>query len=133
VTRLAFKLMLILTGALAPVGCSESTERQVAVFPVDGQLVVGGKPAIGAVVTFHPAASDSVGKESTAVVRADGHFVATQPDGANGLPEGDYALTVIWPEGENDHLNGKYGDPTSPISRITVKPGVNLLPPVRLP
>ncbi len=131
--RLTCWMLLAASVLLAGFGCSKTVERQVAVFPVDGQLSVGGQPAVGAVVTFHAQNADASSQPITAKVRDDGHFVAVQPDGANGLPEGEFSLTAIWLEGEKDRLAGKYSDPAQPLSKITVKPGINLLPPIRLP
>lgn len=113
-------------------GCSKSDNRAVAVYPVDGQLLVGGQPAVEAVVAFHPTLSDGNAVVVTAEVGVNGHFIATQPDGAAGLPEGDYKLTATWPDGELDRFNGMYSDPEKPLMEISVKPTINLLPPIRL-
>lgn len=131
--RFIMKLAVVVACAVMFAGCSGSIERTVAVYPVDGQLVVGGQAPSGAVVTFHPAVPGESSASLIAVVRADGHFVAKQPDGAVGLPEGNYKLTVTWPEQDKDRFNGKYADPATPIAEITVKPSINLLPPIKLP
>jgi len=132
----AITSLLWLAGSLVlgcfAIGCSKSESRPnaVPVYPVDGQLLVGGKPASGAIVTFHLSGSLTI---LTATVRDDGRFVPAQADGAVGLPEGDYGVSVTWPEGGTDRLAGKYGDSSKPVAKLTVRPGVNLIPPIKLP
>ena len=115
----------------ACVGCDQATPRSVAIYPVDGQVVYQGKPATGAVITFHPL--DSVEQPPLACeVRANGHYVPTQADGAIGLPEGSYALTLQWKEGQTDPFAGRYAQPSSPLLKVKVESTVNLLPPIKL-
>jgi len=113
-------------------GCSKSESRPnaVPVYPVDGQLLVGGKPAKGALMTFHHSGSPTI---FTATVRDDGRFAPAQADGAVGLPEGDFGITVTWLEGGTDRFAGKYGNPSMPVAKFTVRPGVKLIPPIKLP
>lgn len=103
----------------------------MAVYPVDGQLYYQGKPAVGACVTFH--LLDAPNQQSfTCEVGTDGHFVAKQTDGAIGLPEGNYALTLEWPPGEADRFAGRYSSPSSPLRNVKVESTVNLLPSIKL-
>ena len=124
-------LMVMLASSFLS-GCSRSNARQVPVFPVDGQLFVDGKPAVGALITFHGTDANATPARE-AVVRPDGHFVALQPDGAIGLPEGTYSLTATWPEGDTDRLAGKYADKAKPIAQVTVTSGINFIPAIKLP
>jgi hypothetical protein len=119
--------------ALVAAGCFSEGERRVAVFPVDGQLLFQGQPAVGAVVSFHPRPGGPGEAVRDAVVREDGHFVPTQPDGATGLPAGEYALTVRWGDPASDRLGGKYLDPDKPLATIQVTQGINFLSPFKLP
>ena len=131
-TPVAISLSFFLaSGWVAVVGCARPVARTVPVFPVDGELFVGGKPAIGAEVTFVPEGEGPGAKGATVKVRVDGHFVPTQPDGAIGLPEGDYALTVRWPDGQGPLGSTASGSSMS-IGRCSVKPGVNLIPPISM-
>jgi hypothetical protein len=114
------------------IGCGDSVPAREVVFPVGGQLKIQKAPAVGAVVTFHRMIDGSPEKSIEAVVLADGQFRAVQPDGANGLPEGEYLLTAHLPGETGDQWGGRYSDPSKPLSRITVKPTVNLIPPIQL-
>jgi len=114
-------------------GCSRPVNRQVAVYPVDGQLMVGGQPAVGAVVTFYPVDAADGRVIITAAVQSDGRFMPTQPDGAVGLAEGSYRLTATWPETDHDRFDSQFADPSKPIAVIEVKSTVNLLSPINLP
>ena len=113
-------------------GCSKSGARpsSAPIYPVEGRLFVGVTPAFGAVVSFH---SDRDAPIITTKVRDDGRFVPVQADGAIGLPEGEYSLTATWPDATTDRFAGKHADPKKPIARLQVKPGVNRIPPIRLP
>lgn len=112
-------------------GCGQAASRSAAVYPLDGQLYYQGKPAVGALITFHPLDGEQH-QQLTCEVRTDGHFVATQSDGALGLPEGNYALTLEWPAGAADRFAGKYSTPSSPLRTVKVESTVNLLPPIQL-
>ena len=127
-----FRHMVPLVAACAVVGCSNSNSRSgaVPVYPVEGRLFVGRKPALGAVISFKP---DGEGPMVTAKVHDDGRFVPAQTDGAVGLAEGRYSLTATWEEGGADRFAGKHADPTKPLARLTVKRGFNLIPPIQLP
>lgn len=123
-------MLLLLVGN----GCNKKPEATFPVFPVDGQILAAGKPAVGAVVTFHPVPAGEAAPSfiATALVRADGHFLPTLPDGRIGLAAGKYVLTAVWNEGEADRWKGKYADPQHPIQQITVITGLNLIPPIKL-
>lgn len=128
-----FLLLLIALNTLSA-GCSEATNTKLAVYPVGGQLLVGGQPAEGAVVSFHPAQSDPTISLATAIVIDNGQFLPAQSEGAAGLPEGTYALTVVWPDANGeDRFKGNYADPSRPIAQLTVTSGVNMIPLINLP
>ena len=122
---------------LAVAACSAKPPDHSPVYPVRGELLVGGKPAVGAVVSLHPvgnAAPDAVKPQAT--VEADGTFRPNSYELRDGAPAGDYALTVYWPGGKGpvgpDRLKGRYGNPARPVMRVTVKAGDNVLEPIRL-
>jgi hypothetical protein len=122
---------------LAVAACSAKPPDRPPVYPVRGELLVGGKPAVGAVVSFHPVgnpAPDAVKPQAT--VEADGTFRPNSFDLNDGVPAGDYALTVYWPGGKGpigpDRLKGRYSNPARPVLKVTVKAGDNVLEPIRL-
>jgi hypothetical protein len=123
-------IMLPLVSLAIQSGCSRTEVRTVAVFPVDGQLLIAGKPAVGAVVTFQSTADGGTRSPVAAVVREDGHFAPTQSDGAIGLPEGEYALSLRRSSSTPPSATPSTTEET--IGSITVKHGVNLIPPIRL-
>jgi hypothetical protein len=122
---------------LAVAACSAKRPDHPPVYPVRGELLVHGKPAVGAVVSFHPvgnSAPDAVKPQAT--VEADGTFRPNTFDLRDGAPAGEYALTVFWPGGKGhvgpDRLKGRYRDPARPVLKVTVKAGDNVLDPIRL-
>ena len=119
-------IMLALVSFAIPSGCSRQEMQTVAVFPVDGQLLIAGKPAVGAVVSFLPTGGAAPRTPIEAVVREDGHFAPTQPDGAIGLPEGEYALSLRRAAAANPPAQEEA------LGSVTVKRGVNFMQPLRL-
>jgi hypothetical protein len=125
-------------------GCSEEGPK---VYPVSGQLLVNGQPAAGATVFFHrvsaaaPANDAASASRPFAIVQADGTFQPTTYLKNDGVAEGEYVLTVVWPtrtmiEGEEiegpDQLRGRYAQAASPATKVKVVPGENKIPPIHL-
>jgi hypothetical protein len=118
--------------ALALAGCGEQYDHE-PVFPVSGSLFVAGKPAAGAMVTFHPAdrASDPRALRSFATVDAAGKFQLTTYFPADGVPAGDYVVTLNWPAElppgthptvlPRDRLGRRFSSPAKPYTRLTVE------------
>jgi hypothetical protein len=76
------------------------------------------------------------------VVEPDGTFrIGTYADG-DGAPEGEYTVTIAWPETRTDpktrdevsadRLEGRYADPMKSRLTVTVRNGENRLEPFRL-
>lgn len=134
------RALLIL--ALAALGCAKPGDP---VIPVTGKLLVQGKPAAGATVFFHPQGR-TIGQKGDgpsptapiAVVGDDGAFAPTTYFAGDGLPEGEFAITVRWPtvvidQGERqegpDQLAGRYANPQAPAATVKViKPGPVVIP-----
>jgi hypothetical protein len=126
--------------SLAVAGCGGSS---VKLHPVRGQVFFQDQPAEGAKVVFLPAGEENAqyrGARPAATVAADGSFeLATDPHGV-GAPAGDYTVLVTWfpPRDENPNANPKnklplkYGNPTNPVLKATVKEGQNKLEPFKL-
>jgi hypothetical protein len=101
------------------------------VFPVRGQILdAGKKPAVGALVIFHPVPADL--KDPTKPVgrvREDGTFSLTTYKEGDGAPQGEYVITITWTppkkspfdaEGK-DQLTGRYANPERSSLRFTVE------------
>lgn len=111
-------------------------------YPVTGQVLVDGKPAVRAVVTFHPAGPHPDGKTyaPSTFTDDDGRFRLTTFEAGDGAPPGDYTVTVvasyIFKDGQDipvkDLLKGRYADPKSSQLKITVREEDNALAPFDL-
>lgn len=131
--------LLPLFAPLLLAGCGDTGPT---LLPAGGTVTVGGKPAAGALVVFHPKeAGRESGPKPFATVAEDGSFALTTRATGDGALAGDYGVTVVWnvPAGGagkpakltlsgegaavTDRLNGRYGDPRSPQLTATVKPG----------
>jgi hypothetical protein len=74
-----------------------SCSGRKAVYSVTGKVLFEGRPAVGAVVQFHPL--DKAEKDRLAPlgeVGADGTFQLTTYAQGDGAPAGRYAVTVSW-------------------------------------
>jgi len=121
-------------------GCKKSS---VKLYPVKGKVLFKDQPAEGAKVVLSPAGEENAqfrGARPTATVSADGSFeMFTDPHGV-GAPAGAYDVLITWfpPRDENPNANpknklpAKYGDPTKPPLKVTVKEGENTLEPFKL-
>jgi len=134
-------LLFCLIVSLATFGCSESASGP-PIYPTSGKVLVDGRPAAKARVTFHvlnrPAGE---ALQPIAIAEEDGSFRPSTRFSYDGAPAGDYALTVVWPkvtmdQGEAiegpDLLRGRYGDPARSGLKATIKEGENALPPIEL-
>jgi glycine/D-amino acid oxidase-like deaminating enzyme len=113
------------------------------VYPVKGQVLLDGKPAPQATVTFHPLGGD---KERTPSGQTDdqGNFTLTSFSSGDGAPEGEYAVTVTCfrtaatrnpTEGDYTARNvvaPRYANPDSSQLKATVTRGSNELPPFQV-
>ncbi len=120
---------------LAVAGCGRG-ENRVPVFPVQGQVLVNGKPAAGAQVVFHP--TDKAGRvRPSAVVGEDGKFRLTTFAAADGAPAGAYEVTVERWVSSNDNpavnqLPARYRQARTSGLRATIVAGDNDLPTFKL-
>lgn len=134
-------LLLYPIVGLAAFGCGGS-ESGPPIYPTSGKVLVDGKPAAKARVTFH-ALNGPAGAalQPIAIAEADGSFRPSTRLSYDGAPAGDYAVTVVWPKVTMDHgeaiegpdlLRGRYGDPARSGLKATIKEGENDLPPLQL-
>jgi hypothetical protein len=125
-------LFILLACGLA--GCRKSRlDALPPVFAVEGEIYVNGKPAHGAVIAFHPK-KKAEGPISTSRGVADslGKFALTTFVAGDGAPEGEYVVTVYWPQrplnphGESDplpadKLGGRFASPTQSKLRARIE------------
>lgn len=131
--RIAVSMGLMFLCALT-VACSNDN-RFKAVYPARGQVLYDGKPPVGAVVSFHLVGEDHPWTKPSALVGEDGWFTVTTYRENDGVPEGQYQVTVIWlPPGwagsleAGNKLPAKYADKTKSGLTVEVKRGEGVLP-----
>ena len=121
------------------IGCEPSGPK---LHPVKGVVHVAGKPAEHAIVFMHRKDRNALTDQipyGTCV--ANGSFEIETPSVGKGAQEGEYLITVFWPDmskpasgtGERpDSLNGAYEKVEKSTITATVKTGKNELPPLDL-
>jgi hypothetical protein len=117
-------------------GCQSGPARQVCQ-PVSGKVLFDNRPIVEAQLTFHPLAG-TMNLLPTAITGVDGQFQATTWADKDGMPVGDYVVTIVWKQlvlqGEEKIRNGPnqlpaiYADPKKSPLRCTIKEGENKLP-----
>src|SRR5437868_6272231 len=87
---------LVFLPALVAAACGRNAGP--ALYPVKGTAFFDGKPAAGAVITFHPrpAGPGDPGALPHATVGPEGAFEITTFVKGDGAPPGRYRVTVIW-------------------------------------
>src|SRR5438105_520058 len=97
---------LFLCLCVSSVSCQNSKYGDHPPYPTQGQVVINGQAAQGAMVVFH---HDGDWGERTilpqAVTDAEGRFVLSTYDAGDGAPAGDYKVTIEWPT----HVRRKVG------------------------
>ena len=120
-------------------GCGDGGNAgREPVYPVQGQVLLEGKPAAGAQIVFHP-----VGNNSLAAIRPSGQvdstgkFTLTTHAAGDGAPAGEYEVTVELWVSKNDRpavnqLPARYQRTRSSGLHATVAVGENQLPAFKL-
>lgn len=136
----------VLAMAVFLTGCGDKSDR-LTVYAVKGTITYDKKSPEGAMIVFHPLNGDAAGSSlrPSAVVQKDGSFAPTTYNHGDGLPAGEYALTVLWPrapgkgevEGEaggggENRLPAKYGKPETSGLKVVVDKQTNELKPIEL-
>ncbi len=130
---------LLALAAVFAAGCAPARPEPRPTHPVSGRVLVNGKAAAGAPVTFL-STGGMTGNPPTGTVRDDGGFRLSTYQAHDGAPEGEYVVTVVWPappkpgtddEGP-DRLSGRYATTETFAAKVTVRPGNNDLPPFHL-
>ncbi len=119
-------------------GCG-SRVQGIPQYAVHGKVVSKGQPAAGAIVALHPKdkAAAALPYAPRGIVDKDGSFVIGSRTKDDGAPEGDYAVTIIWPKDEDpqkqfdntppDRLKNRYNDPKHTKWNVHVAAGANTL------
>src|SRR5262245_32674893 len=135
----ARRLALLAGVAALALGSSSCGKARKPVYPVRGQVLVGGKPAPQAFVVFHPLDDDMPeALRPYGHAGPDGSFTLTSYAPNDGAPAGEYAATVVWlaaaglNEDAPDRLKGRYQAPKLTKLRATVQKGPTELEPFRL-
>jgi hypothetical protein len=130
-TRLVCGGLVVILGLLTAGGCGGKGHRQVV--PVRGQVFVKSKgksePAKGARVVFH-IQNDDLNYNPAGTVQPDGSFQVSTYGPNDGLPVGEYKVTITWKgtkvqmgeviDSGPDRLRGKYENPTKTPLRARV-------------
>ena len=129
--------LLLLTAASALAGCGRGSG--VPQFKVHGKVLSHGVPAAGAIVVFHPTTKTSGASRylPRGVAGSDGTFALGSRTTDDGVPPGDYAVTIVWPADEDpkkqfdntppDRLRNRYNDVKHPQWNVHVTEGANTL------
>lgn len=125
---------LVLVLALSSAGCHDDSK----VSAVRGRVLVNGKPASQALVTFHPTQSESAAACPSGQTDEQGYFTLTTFAGGDGAPAGEYAVAVTWfrpvanrSAGEfttRNFLPVHYADPKKSRLSATIGKGTTELP-----
>ena len=135
--------MILLGSLIALVGCSSGETSRPGTVPVKAKVLFNKTtPPVGALVVFHStnaANEKSIGGKPFGKVAEDGTVMLTTYAQDDGVPEGDYGVTVDWrgpakggPKlslgeeggaGNVSKLKAKYGNPQQPALKATVKKG----------
>jgi hypothetical protein len=133
--------MLLVGAGLALAGISCSRSDRVPVYPVQGSVVLDGRPLAYAFVVFHPEdSSTGTDLHPHAQADAEGEFLLSTYDNGDGAPAGEYRVTIEKyraPSEADDSppmnlLPRRYAKPASSHLTAHVEPGDNDLPPFHL-
>jgi hypothetical protein len=124
------------------IGCGDSGPERIPVFPAEGKVVFNGQPVTGALVVLHPAnPTDPKTLSARAQTEKDGTFKLSTYDTGDGVPSGEYTVTVEWrkliqKDGEfkpgPNVLPAKYSQPTTSDLKVRIAEGPNVLEPFTL-
>lgn len=130
-------LLLALAAGAACAGCGGNVDR-VETYPASGQVLWEGQPLQGALVVLHPQhAADAQALPARAETDEQGRFVLGTYDAEDGVPAGEYRVTVHWhqlqQDGESsepgpDVVPRQYSDPAQTELKVRIAAGENQIP-----
>jgi hypothetical protein len=131
----------LLLAILVFAGASCRQSDGPALYPVAGKVQLNGEGMDGALVVWHRQPALPALPPPSAQTRPDGAFQLTTWAAGDGAPEGEYLVSVVWPQakpadvpgkpsGESkgeapDRLRGRYRDANKSGLKFTVQPGRN--------
>jgi hypothetical protein len=99
-------------------GCSHSVDAvPTPVIPAEGTVIYHGQAVAGAQLTFH---NDDLPEPAFAVTDAAGKFQCMTNDSSDGIPAGEYIVTITTPAGG---IPARYSAAESSPLQITVEQG----------
>jgi len=118
------------------VSCGNNVDRK-PVYPVQGQVFVDGKSAVGAYVLFHPANdSDAQPMRPHGQVKPGGTFILSTYAANDGAPVGEYVVTLDWRKVVPGHgpkgpslIAPEFSQPQESPLRATIRAESNSLAP----
>lgn len=124
------------------IGCGNASSNLPTCYPVSGKVLIDGKPAVRATVVFHPQAPWDDGKlyGGQTLTGDNGDFRLTTFSAGDGVPTGEYIVTIIAPwvskNGQDvavpDLLNQRYATPDKSPLKVQVEQSPLELPPFEL-
>jgi hypothetical protein len=119
-------------------GCARESE-QVPVYPASGTIRWNGEPLAGALLVFHPTDSPASSGHPApgATSQDDGWFAVSTYKPEDGLPEGNYRVTVSCEDRSVERKRGddypellpaRYQDPATSGLTVTITAEDNDLP-----
>jgi hypothetical protein len=103
------KRLLILGLILLGVTGCDPTPKRLPVYKVTGSMFWESKAIEGAMIIFHPQNGEALSAKlrPSAIVQKDGSFAPTNYNHGDGLPKGEYLLTIFWPLPSNSEGAGE--------------------------
>jgi hypothetical protein len=86
--------MIVVLVAISISSCGPDSGPML--YPVKGTAFFNGKPAAGAIVSFHRVGDADKTNLPHAKVQADGTFRITSVSKDDGVPAGKYQVTFVW-------------------------------------
>jgi hypothetical protein len=131
--------------ALATIPACGKSSGRVKVYPAQGKVLVRAIPVEGATVVFYPVADVKTPgiPAPNGTTDSQGVYKLSAYGMNDGAPEGEYKVSIIWPEplppnlresadGPKDRLGGRYSDPQKSKLTAKIEKGGGEIPPFEL-
>lgn len=126
-----FVVVMMVAGCGLFAGCSRQSPKQLPVYQARGQVYLDGEPLAGATLMFHAetALNGPDGKSVPvpgATTKEDGSFAASTYQQGDGLPEGDYLVTVSCENRQVKPVRDEYPELLPPQYQNPAKSGLSV-------